>query len=43
MTRGSEPPIALKPNDVITVGWSRFKLLDNRESDSQTTAHIIRG
>lgn len=33
----------LKPNDVITVGWNRFKLLDNRESDSQTTAHIIRG
>lgn len=34
---------ALKPNDVITVGWNRFKLLDNREAGSQTTAHILRG
>ena len=33
----------LKPNDVITVGWNRFKLLDDRAQGSETTAHIIRG
>jgi pSer/pThr/pTyr-binding forkhead associated (FHA) protein len=33
----------LKPNDVITIGWNNFKLLDDRESGSETTAHIIRG
>ncbi len=32
----------LRHNDVITIGWSTFKLLDGR-SGSQTTAHIIRG
>ncbi|HEY5623351.1 MAG TPA: FHA domain-containing protein [Gammaproteobacteria bacterium] len=33
----------LKPNDVITIGFNRFKLLDDREAGSETTAHIIRG
>ena len=33
----------LKPNDVITIGWNNFKLLDDRKAGSQTTAHIIRG
>lgn len=33
----------LKPNDVITIGFNQFKLLDNRETGSETTAHIIRG
>ena len=32
----------LNPNDVITIAWNHFKLLDNRQSGSQTTAHIIR-
>lgn len=32
----------LKHNDVITIGWNTFKLLDGR-SGSETTAHIIRG
>lgn len=32
----------LKHNDVITIGWSTFKLLDGR-TGSETTAHIIRG
>jgi len=32
----------LKPNDVITIAWNHFKLLDDRQSGSQTTAHIIR-
>jgi len=32
----------LKHNDVITIGWSTFKLLDGK-TDSETTAHIIRG
>ena len=33
----------LKPNDVITIGFNQFKLLDDREAGSETTAHIIRG
>ena len=33
----------LKPNDVITIAWSHFKLLDDRQSGSQMTAHIMRG
>lgn len=33
----------LQPNDVITIAWNHFKLLDNRQSGSQATAHIIRG
>ncbi len=33
----------LKPNDVIEIGFNRFKLLDDRESGSETTAHIVRG
>lgn len=32
----------LKHNDVITIGWNTFKLLDGR-ARSETTAHIIRG
>lgn len=32
----------LRHNDVITIGWNTFKLLDGR-SGSETTAHIIRG
>ena len=33
----------LKPDDVITIAWNHFKLLDDRQAGSQTTAHIIRG
>jgi len=33
----------LKPNDVITIAWNHFKLLDSRQAGSQTTAHILRG
>ncbi|MFQ6007050.1 MAG: FHA domain-containing protein [Woeseia sp.] len=33
----------LNPNDVITIGWNTFKLMDNRQPGAQTTAHIIRG
>ena len=33
----------LKPNDVITIAWNHFKLLDDRQPGSNTTAHIIRG
>lgn len=33
----------LKPNDVITIGWNTFKLLDERSARSERTAHIIRG
>jgi pSer/pThr/pTyr-binding forkhead associated (FHA) protein len=32
----------LKHNDLITIGWNTFKLLDGR-TGSETTAHIIRG
>ena len=32
----------LKHNDVITIGWNTFKLLDGR-TGSETTAHILRG
>lgn len=32
----------LKPNDVITIAWNRFKLLDNREAGSKTTVHVLR-
>jgi pSer/pThr/pTyr-binding forkhead associated (FHA) protein len=32
----------LKPNDIITIAWNRFKLLDDRQPGSNTTAHIIR-
>lgn len=34
---------SLRPNDVITIAWTRFKLLDDRQAGSQTTAHILRG
>ena len=34
--------LQIKHNDVITIGWNTFKLLDGR-SGSETTAHIIRG
>ena len=34
---------SLKPNDVITIAWNHFKVLDNRQAGSQTTAHILRG
>ena len=33
----------LKPNDVVTIGWNTFKLLDDRRAGSATTAHIVRG
>ncbi len=32
----------LKPNDVITIVGSHFKLLDDRQSSSQMMAHIMR-
>jgi len=47
-TNGSlvnDEPVAkcqLRHNDVITIGWNTFKLLDGR-TGSETTAHIIRG
>ncbi|NOX68649.1 MAG: FHA domain-containing protein [Gammaproteobacteria bacterium] len=32
----------LKPNDVITIAWNTFKLIDDSESGRQTTAFIGR-
>lgn len=31
----------LKPNDVITIAWSHFKVVDNLEQDKATTAYIL--
>ena len=32
----------LKPDDVIEIGWNRFKLIDDSEAGRQTTAFIGR-
>jgi len=32
----------LKPNDVITIGWTIFKLIDDSEAGRETTAFIGR-
>lgn len=32
----------LKPNDVITIAWNTFKLIDDSEAGRQTTAFIGR-
>ncbi len=33
----------LRPNDIITIAWNRFKLLDDRHPESDTTVYIVRG
>lgn len=32
----------LKPNDVVTIAWNKFKLMDDSQSHNQTTAYIGR-
>ena len=32
----------LKPNDVIEIGWNRFKLMDDSQVNRETTAIITR-